>query len=143
MALFQYFPSNYVWNLAVNMALESGAQIGEIEDMCGPLREAASRGNDAGTAEFLEHRFDAVQLDLQVIRARPEQGADRGDQPDERLDVRVHGFFELLGVGDRRYRQRREERRCHHSQIGGVDGGPFECHLWILSFSVWTGASAR
>ena len=54
MALFQYFPNNYVWNLAVNMALESGGQIGEIEDMCGPLREAAARGNDAGTAEFLE-----------------------------------------------------------------------------------------
>jgi hypothetical protein len=54
MALFQYFPNNYVWNLAVNMALESGGQIGEIEDMCGPLREAAQRGNDAGTAEFLE-----------------------------------------------------------------------------------------
>jgi len=53
MALFQYFPGNYVWNLAVNMALESGGQIGEIEDMCGPLREAAARGVDAGTAEFL------------------------------------------------------------------------------------------
>ena len=54
MALFQYFPNNYVWNLAVNMALESGGQIGEIEDMCGPLRDAAARGDDAGTAEFLE-----------------------------------------------------------------------------------------
>jgi dienelactone hydrolase len=54
MALFQYFQNNYVWNLAVNMALESGGQIGEIEDMCGPLREAAARGDDAGTAEFLE-----------------------------------------------------------------------------------------
>lgn len=53
MALFQYFPGNYVWNLAVNMALESGGLIGEIEDMCGPLREAAARGVDAGTAEFL------------------------------------------------------------------------------------------
>ena len=54
MALFQYFPNNYVWNLAVNMALESGGRIGEIEDMCAPLRDAAARGDDAGTAEFLE-----------------------------------------------------------------------------------------
>ncbi|MGH7105905.1 MAG: alpha/beta hydrolase family protein [Acetobacteraceae bacterium] len=54
MALFEYFPGNYVWNLSVNMALESGAQIGEIEDMCRPLREAAARGTDAGTAQFLE-----------------------------------------------------------------------------------------
>src|SRR5690606_37180299 len=53
MALFQYFPNNYVWNLAVNMALASGGQIGEIEDMCRPLLDAAARGEDAGTAEFL------------------------------------------------------------------------------------------
>jgi pimeloyl-ACP methyl ester carboxylesterase len=53
MALFQYFPNNYVWNLSVNMALESGGRIGEIEDMCRPLLDAAARGEDAGTAEFL------------------------------------------------------------------------------------------
>ena len=54
MALFQYFPNNYVWNLAVNMAIESGARMGEIEDMCRPLLDAASRGEDAGTGEFLQ-----------------------------------------------------------------------------------------
>ena len=54
MALFQYFPNNYVWNLSVAIALESGAQIGEIEDMCAPLRAAAARGEDAGTGEFLK-----------------------------------------------------------------------------------------
>jgi dipeptidyl aminopeptidase/acylaminoacyl peptidase len=58
MALFEYFP-NYVWNLSVAMALESGAKIGEIEDMCRPLREAAARGDDAGTVEFRE-RWVAV-----------------------------------------------------------------------------------
>jgi hypothetical protein len=53
-ALFQYFPNNYVWNLSVNIAIESGAKIGEIEDMCRPLLDAAARGEDAGTAQFLE-----------------------------------------------------------------------------------------
>src|SRR5690554_1534605 len=53
-ALFQYFPNNYVWNLAVNMALESGGRIGEIEDMCRPLLEASARGEDAGTGDFLQ-----------------------------------------------------------------------------------------
>lgn len=52
MALFEYFP-NYVWNLSVSIAVESGAKIGEIIDMCKPLREAAENGEDAGTAEFL------------------------------------------------------------------------------------------
>jgi pimeloyl-ACP methyl ester carboxylesterase len=50
--VFEYFPNNYVWNLSVDIALESGAQIGEIDLMCRPLREAAARGDDAGTAEF-------------------------------------------------------------------------------------------
>ncbi len=53
MALFEYFPNNYVWNLSLAIAMASGAQIGELMDMCKPLEEAASRGVDAGTAEFL------------------------------------------------------------------------------------------
>ena len=51
--MFEYFPKNYVWNLSVDIAIESGAQIGEIDEMCRPLREAAARGEDAGTGEFL------------------------------------------------------------------------------------------
>ncbi len=42
-AMFEYFPGNYVWNLSIAIAMESGAQIGEIDAMCAPLREAASR----------------------------------------------------------------------------------------------------
>jgi dipeptidyl aminopeptidase/acylaminoacyl peptidase len=51
-ALFDYFP-NYVWNLSVAIATESGGQLGEIIDMCRPLKEAAERGEDAGTGAFL------------------------------------------------------------------------------------------
>lgn len=53
MALFEYFP-NYVWNLSVAIALENGGKIGEIVDMCRPIKEAASNGEDADTAEFLK-----------------------------------------------------------------------------------------
>lgn len=52
--MFEYFPKNYVWNLSVAIALESGAQIGEIDEMCRPIRDAAARGEDAGTGEFLK-----------------------------------------------------------------------------------------
>ncbi len=52
MALFQYFP-NYIWNLSLAIALESGGRIGEIVDMCQPIRDAANNGTDAGTAEFM------------------------------------------------------------------------------------------
>ena len=52
MALFEYFP-NYVWNLSVAIALESGGRIGEIVDMCAPIKAAAASGEDTGTPEFM------------------------------------------------------------------------------------------
>jgi dienelactone hydrolase len=51
-ALFEYFP-NYIWNLSVAIAMESGGQIGEIVDMCQPIRDAAASGADAGTPQFM------------------------------------------------------------------------------------------
>jgi dienelactone hydrolase len=51
--VFEYFPGNYVWNLAVVAALNSGGYIDEVDRACRPLREAATRGEDAGTEEFL------------------------------------------------------------------------------------------
>jgi pimeloyl-ACP methyl ester carboxylesterase len=51
--MFEYFPGNYVWNLSVAIAIESGAQIGEIDEMCRPLREASAQGSDVGTADFM------------------------------------------------------------------------------------------
>jgi len=51
-ALFEYFP-NYIWNLSIAIAAESGGQLGEIIDMCQPIRDAAGAGADAGTPEFM------------------------------------------------------------------------------------------
>ncbi|MGN8086388.1 alpha/beta hydrolase family protein [Ralstonia sp. 22086] len=52
--MFRYFPTNYVWNLSVNLAIEMGARIGEIEEMCAPLQEAAKQPDAAGTRAFRE-----------------------------------------------------------------------------------------
>jgi fermentation-respiration switch protein FrsA (DUF1100 family) len=52
MAMFDYFP-NYVWNLTVSIAIASGAEIGEIMDMCQPLLEKSKQGADAGTRDFM------------------------------------------------------------------------------------------
>ena len=49
--MFKYFPTNYVWNLSVDLAIEMGARIGEIEE-CAPLQEAAKQPDAAGTAAF-------------------------------------------------------------------------------------------
>ncbi|BCH21500.1 alpha/beta hydrolase family protein [Mesorhizobium sp. L-8-3] len=52
--MFRYFPTNYVWNLSVDLSIEMGARIGEIEEMCAPLQEAAKAPDAAGTQAFRE-----------------------------------------------------------------------------------------
>ena len=52
--MFKYFPTNYVWNLSVDLAIEMGARIGEIEAMCAPLQDAAKAPDAAGTRAFRE-----------------------------------------------------------------------------------------
>jgi pimeloyl-ACP methyl ester carboxylesterase len=84
MALFQYFPKNYVWNLSVAIALESGAQIGEIEDMCRPLLDAAARGEDAGTGEFLA--LWVAMADKLVALADEDSAQGRGLSASRKLD---------------------------------------------------------
>ena len=52
MALFEYFP-NYIWNLSLAIAMESGATIGEIMDIVEPVKDAANDGPDKGTQVFM------------------------------------------------------------------------------------------
>jgi dienelactone hydrolase len=70
MALFNYFP-NYVWNLSLAIALESGGKIGELMDMCAPLKGAADRGEDVGTGEFMK-RWVAAADNLVELGAEDE-----------------------------------------------------------------------
>ena len=51
--MFEFFPGNYVWNLGVVAALNSGGLIDEVDRACRPIREAAAQGSDAGTPDFL------------------------------------------------------------------------------------------
>ena len=53
MALFEPFP-NYIWNLSVAIAMESGAQVGEIVDIVAAAQSAAGDGADQGTQAFMQ-----------------------------------------------------------------------------------------
>ncbi|WP_323101443.1 alpha/beta hydrolase family protein [Intrasporangium sp. YIM S08009] len=55
--MFRYFPTNYVWSLSVSIAMNCGGLIGEIEQICAPLRDLADEG-DAGTEKFFESWCD-------------------------------------------------------------------------------------
>jgi len=50
--MFRFFPTNYVWDLSINLSLEMGARVGEIQEMCGPLKDAADAKDAEGTAAF-------------------------------------------------------------------------------------------
>ncbi len=78
--VFEYFPGNYVWNLAVVAALNSGGLIDEVDRACRPIREAAARGADAGTEDFLAAWTDLTdQLEAAGrVRAGGRARQDRG-----------------------------------------------------------------
>ena len=73
MALFEYFP-NYIWNLSVAIALESGGRIGEIVDMCQPIRDAAASGSDAGTPQFLAQWVKMAEKLIDLAQEDEDQG---------------------------------------------------------------------
>lgn len=68
--MFEYFPGNYIWNLGVVAALNSGGTIDEVDRACRPIRDLAQQGSDVGTAEFLASwRRVADQLEEQAREA--------------------------------------------------------------------------
>ena len=50
--MFEYFPGNYVWNLAVVATLNSGGYIDEVDRACRPVRDVARSGADTGTDQL-------------------------------------------------------------------------------------------
>lgn len=52
--MFEYFPDNYPWSMAVLTALEAGGIISEIDSACRPLRDLASADADAAIDAWIE-----------------------------------------------------------------------------------------
>lgn len=57
--MYEPFPGNYVWNLSVNLALEMGGVMGEIDQANDKVREIALQGEDSGTEAFF-HAWGAM-----------------------------------------------------------------------------------
>lgn len=79
--MFRYFPTNYVWDLSVNLAIEMGGRMGEIAEMCAPLQDAAKAGDTEGSRAFREswermadRLVDLAQDDLTRGRALSASG---------------------------------------------------------------------
>jgi hypothetical protein len=52
--MYEPFPGNYPWNLAVNICLCMGGAIGEIDQANQVLRSIAEEGDDKGTEAFFK-----------------------------------------------------------------------------------------
>ena len=52
--MYEPFPTNYIWNLSVNICLIGGGNIGEIDAANIPIMEASAKGADAGTAMMFD-----------------------------------------------------------------------------------------
>ena len=74
MALFEPFP-NYIWNLSVAIAMESGAQIGEIVDIIAAAKDAAGSSADNGTQAFM--RAWMAKADTLIELAAEDEAAGR------------------------------------------------------------------
>jgi dipeptidyl aminopeptidase/acylaminoacyl peptidase len=57
--MFMYFPTNYVWSLAVVATLNNGGYIDEVDRACKPVLEASKNGDDFGT-DLLYNSWEAV-----------------------------------------------------------------------------------
>lgn len=66
--MFRFFPTNYPWDLSVNLSIEMGAKMGEIQEMCGPLAEAAKARDAEGTAMFRQTWVTMADKLLELAR---------------------------------------------------------------------------
>ncbi|MUL79006.1 S9 family peptidase [Mycolicibacterium sp. CBMA 226] len=78
--MFEYFPGNYVWSMAVTGALNNGGLIDEVDRACRPIKDAAQRGEDAGTEDFLRAWSDLT-----------DQLIGQADEAEKRGHVRTAG----------------------------------------------------
>jgi alpha-beta hydrolase superfamily lysophospholipase len=80
--MFQYFPGNYMWSLAVMRAMASGGMLGEIDWACRNLKDAAKVG-PAGDNEAWHREWNKLAEQVQKI-------ADDNAEKGNRITARNH-----------------------------------------------------
>ena len=70
--MFEYFPDNYNWSLAVALAIGMGGEPSEIDSACRPLRDLARAAVDDATQQAWFDSWTAVADRLEDLAARDE-----------------------------------------------------------------------
>jgi dienelactone hydrolase len=71
--MFEYFPDNYNWSLAVALAIGMGGEPSEIDSACRPLRELARAAVDDATQQTWFDSWTAVADRLDELAAQDER----------------------------------------------------------------------
>lgn len=59
--MFEYFPNNYPWNLAVVATLNSGGRIDDVDRACKPILKASTGQEDSGTGSLFDSWSSVAQ----------------------------------------------------------------------------------
>jgi alpha-beta hydrolase superfamily lysophospholipase len=70
--MFEYFPDNYNWSLAVSLAIAMGGEMSEIDSACRPLRGLAAGAVDDATQQAWFDSWTATADRLDELAARDE-----------------------------------------------------------------------
>jgi dipeptidyl aminopeptidase/acylaminoacyl peptidase len=70
--MFEYFPDNYNWSLAVALAIAMGGEPSEIDDACRPLRERTGVGVDDDAQRAWFDAWTRIAERLEALAARDE-----------------------------------------------------------------------
>jgi dienelactone hydrolase len=69
-AMFEYFPDNYNWSLAVALAMGMGGELSEIDAACRPLRHLAGAAADDDAQQAWFDSWTRVAEQLEVMAGR-------------------------------------------------------------------------
>jgi hypothetical protein len=67
--MFEYFPDNYNWSLAVSLAIAIGGEMSEIDSACRPLRCLAAEAVDDATQQAWFDSWTATAVRLEELAA--------------------------------------------------------------------------
>jgi dienelactone hydrolase len=72
--VFEYFPDNYNWSLAVSLAIAMGGEMSEIDSACRPLLGSAGTAHDDASQRAWFDSWTAAGDRLEELAARDECG---------------------------------------------------------------------
>jgi fermentation-respiration switch protein FrsA (DUF1100 family) len=95
--MFEYFPDNYNWSLAVSLALAMGGEPSEIDSACRPLRPLARDAVDDATQRAWSDSWSEVAGRLESLAARDAcAGRDRSAKRKLRRVAAYHLMAERM-----------------------------------------------